>query len=340
MLAFKEDDYNAFCEDCESAVTDINDAEEIISGKIFPAYQLKSLGESFSRRMAWWKRVCAPIHKIYVAETEFLKRLKDWVDYLYEKKELTSEILIMCQEIIDTTDLAARKAKCYFGEPVMDQPSLKRGRPQVRNLVRLHWKVHDEIEKNHKLPEDLRLNCTSKLSNAMMSLKWIWGIVVSYSRKDRDDLIRLLEIVEPKLKEHHIHVWWDKRIGTGCSWGEEIEEEFTRRDLAVTLVSKEFFKSEFIKDKEVGVLTARRQDRKKGVVIYPIILDVCNWKQHKWIDPTQYLPSNGKSVRKDFTDEEKFKELGAKIAIELTDIMDKLSNPHEAIRYMRSYERA
>ncbi|MCD4742938.1 MAG: toll/interleukin-1 receptor domain-containing protein [Desulfobacteraceae bacterium] len=289
-----------------------------------------------------WYNLFSPIREIYFAEKGFVGDLLTCVG----KHGCTKAKFAAFNNFIAKTDSAAKAAKDAFPVAYMQAMNLTRGRPELRELVRSHWAVYDEVEKNRNFPSGAsnrflkQLSRKDKPRGPLEKLEWIWGIVVSYSRKERDDLVRLLEIVEKELRKRHVHVWWDKEVDPACSWGEEIEEAFTGRDLAVTLISKTFFKSEFIKDKEVGVLTARRQRKDSGVVIFPIILELCNWKRYKWLKATQYLPANGKSIRQNFTDEESFNELAAEIARKIMGIMDSLSTRDGAERYMKSYERA
>lgn len=205
-------------------------------------------------------------------------------------------------------------------------------------MVRSHWELHDEIKKNDKLPEDIREAFSFQLSNAMVPLKWIWGIVVCYARDDSEDLNKLIDILKSGFESNHINIFYDNYTKTGVDWQNKLNHEFSIRDLALVLVSQLTLDSDFIQKEEVGLLRKRRLADNMGVVIYPIILDECNWQEHDWLKTTQFLPSDNKTIRQHYNSKDAFSELGKRIADEIHDIMKMLSDPEQVPEFLGQYE--
>lgn len=346
MPAASNEEIEKFVKNCEVTIERIKSNLEEITEATLCYEDYDDYKDDVCPYRKLWFDVYESIKVIYKAELMFLDGLKIRV----RKRCTTKTELTTFNKFITKTDKTAKLAKGLCANAYMLSTSLASGRPELRELVRSHWTVYDEVKKNKRWPKDIKkkkerflkqLCAEDAKSGALVELEWVWGIVVSFSRKDRADLKKLLEIIEPKLSEKHIHIWYDKEILTGRPWEKIIKTEFNRRDLAVTLVSEAFInkKSKFIHKVEVELLKSRRQDWEKGVVIYPIILEVCNWENHKWLKATQYLPANGKSIRKDFADKDKFNELGTQIACEIIDIMGKLSKSNKTLEFKGPYER-
>jgi len=95
-------------------------------------------------------------------------------------------------------------------------------------------------------------------------------VFVSYSRKDRKWLDRLLVIFKPLQRSSSLTVWADVDIGVGALWRTELEKALDRALVAVLLVSADFLASDFIMDEEVPKLLRNAEER--GTIIMPVIL--------------------------------------------------------------------
>ena len=340
MPAVKEVDYHEFLTDSKQTIDQIDKDRGNISARIREMKNIKSFRKVFQQSKLWWYGVSEKINMIFECESGFLSSQEAWVVEQYEDNTLTPEILEMCHEILSTTDREAQRAKDVLrGAPAKYSPSLKCGRPQLRDVVRSHWELHDEIKKNHSLPEDIREgHDLLSLRRALESLKWIWGVVVCYARDDSEDLNKLIDILKPRFESNHIDIFYDDYIKTGADWQKKLNHEFSIRDLALVLVSQLTLDSEFIQKEEVGLLRKRRLADNMGVVIYPIILDECNWQEYDWLKTTQFLPSDNKTIRQHYNSEDAFSELGKRIADEIHDIMKMLSDREQVPEFLARYE--
>ena len=89
---------------------------------------------------------------------------------------------------------------------------------------------------------------------------------------------RLLEMLEPLELQGMAATWSDKRIEPGADWHQSIQDTLEQVWAAVLLVSPAFLRSKYIRNSEVPVLL--KQAKERGVVILPIVLRPCLYKQH------------------------------------------------------------
>lgn len=123
-------------------------------------------------------------------------------------------------------------------------------------------------------------------------------IFISYSHKDeiwKDRLKSHLGVLE---QENRISVWDDRKIDAGDTWYPEIEAAMQKAAVAVCLISADYLASNFVTKEEVPYLLERR--RCDDMVILPVLLRPCFWEIVSWIEETQMLPRDGKSVLVDY----------------------------------------
>lgn len=115
-------------------------------------------------------------------------------------------------------------------------------------------------------------------------------IFISYSREDKEWVTMLTGHLE-MLKHRGVDYWLDEHIRTGDSWNLEIETEMNRCSVAVCLISKAFLKSSYIRENEIPIMLKRR---KKGLIIFPVLLEKCLWEHVPWLSEIQMYPKDGK----------------------------------------------
>lgn len=101
-------------------------------------------------------------------------------------------------------------------------------------------------------------------------------VFISYSRDDKSQLDRLLQMLSPLQREQPNTIWWDGVIKAGQEWRLEIQNALARAKVAVLLVSPGFLASEFILKEELPVLL--RAARQEGVSILWCLVRTCNYE--------------------------------------------------------------
>lgn len=100
-------------------------------------------------------------------------------------------------------------------------------------------------------------------------------LFISYSRKDREVLDRLLVHLRPLEREELIDAWNDTRLEAGSNWKKEVEAALERARAAILLVSADFLASDFIVNNELPPLLENAE--RKGTTIIPVIIQPCRY---------------------------------------------------------------
>jgi hypothetical protein len=95
-------------------------------------------------------------------------------------------------------------------------------------------------------------------------------VFISYSHADKEWLERLKRHLKPLVREGQLDCWDDALIQPGDDWQQEIRTALDAAQVAVLLISADFFASDFIDETELPPLLAAAQA--KGVRILPVIL--------------------------------------------------------------------
>jgi len=102
-------------------------------------------------------------------------------------------------------------------------------------------------------------------------------VFVSYSRRDKQWLDRVLVYLKPLDLKGAIDVWADTRIAKGGRWRDEIREAIGSAEVAVLLVSADFLASDFIRNEELPPLLEAAESG--SLAILPIIIGPCRYEQ-------------------------------------------------------------
>ena len=102
-------------------------------------------------------------------------------------------------------------------------------------------------------------------------------IFICYAREDCAHLQRFKVHLKPFERDGLIERWDDTRLVTGKNWGRDIETAIAWANVAVLLVSPDFFASDFINQIELPRLLAAHQAH--GLILMPVILgDTSYWE--------------------------------------------------------------
>jgi hypothetical protein len=95
-------------------------------------------------------------------------------------------------------------------------------------------------------------------------------VFISYSHADKKWLERLKKHLKPVVRGGRLEYWDDTHIQPGDDWQREIRTALDTAQVAVLLISADFFASDFIDETELPPLLTAAQA--KGVRILPVIL--------------------------------------------------------------------
>src|SRR3954454_15942751 len=95
-------------------------------------------------------------------------------------------------------------------------------------------------------------------------------VFISYSHADKEWLERLKRHLKPLVREGNLDYWDDTHIRPGDDWKQEIQNALDTAQVAVLLISADFFASDFIDETELPPLLDAA--KAKGVRILPVIL--------------------------------------------------------------------
>ncbi len=143
-------------------------------------------------------------------------------------------------------------------------------------------------------------------------------IFISYKHHDYDEQImkELVAFIEKEVERAGGEIWTDKQIRVGDYWDTAIRQELARTQIALVLVSQDYLNSPYITDVELSSFITDR--RRKGLLIFPIILSSCLWQNYPWLAETQFLPTDG-TLDYEYADRGKRNRLYTEIARQLVE---------------------
>lgn len=131
-------------------------------------------------------------------------------------------------------------------------------------------------------------------------------LFISYSHDDSvyfNELSNGLKKVVKNSKKYEWSIWDDTKIHVGTFWDEEIQNNIENCNVALLLVSIGFMSSNYIKEKEFNVFKQKYEE--KGILIFPIVFNPCDFSQWEDLSKLQFFKPNGKEYGKaeikDFT---------------------------------------
>ncbi len=103
-------------------------------------------------------------------------------------------------------------------------------------------------------------------------------VFISYSHADKEWLDRLKRHLKPLVREGNLDCWDDTHIRPGDDWKQEIQHALDTAQVAVLLISADFFASDFIDETELPPLLDAA--KAKGVRILPVILSASRFARN------------------------------------------------------------
>ncbi|HEV7920381.1 MAG TPA: AAA family ATPase [Thermoanaerobaculia bacterium] len=147
-------------------------------------------------------------------------------------------------------------------------------------------------------------------------------VFVSYSHKDpaylRDD--SLLGFLKGLGEDGGVEFWTDERITASSLWNDEIRRGLETSDIALVLVSQAFLDSPYCT--QIEIESFLDSCRKRGLLIFPVVLSPCEWERHEWLATRQFLPGGSETIEEHYTEPGKQKRLFLRIRKELRQAVE------------------
>ncbi|MBP7796805.1 MAG: TIR domain-containing protein [Elusimicrobiales bacterium] len=118
-------------------------------------------------------------------------------------------------------------------------------------------------------------------------------LFISYSHLDEKYVKEFIKHITPLKTEGLIEDWYDRKIAAGQDFRNKIDENFEKADIICLFISANFLASKECLQEKANAIGLKR---KKGVVIIPIIVSRCGWKDDKDLSKLLALPTDGNPV--------------------------------------------
>ena len=121
------------------------------------------------------------------------------------------------------------------------------------------------------------------------------SLFYSYSHKDqkyREEMEKALTLL--KVQDEILQDWSDRRILPGESISKKIEQQFAKTDVFVFLVSMNFIASQPCRDE--WNRACELAELNPTIVLVPIILSDCSWRDFENMGDKKALPEDGKPI--------------------------------------------
>jgi TIR domain len=149
-----------------------------------------------------------------------------------------------------------------FGTPILEKPILERTE-QAQSAI--------------SGPQGAVFICYAHTDNQSQDPKQRW-------------LDRLLEFLQPLVRQQALTIWSDEDIKIGDQWHERIRSQLEISRAVVLLVSPGFLASEYIANSELPVLLKNASDR--GATVLPVIISPCLYEEAVFKYPDAKLGPN------------------------------------------------
>lgn len=142
-------------------------------------------------------------------------------------------------------------------------------------------------------------------------------IFVSYAHEDSVWAQRTMKALSLLKRSKKAEVWIDRDLSAGDKWKMEISKAISKSNVALLLLSNDFFCSDFILDTELPMIFAERERRKLS--LFPLLVRPCAFEQHNELKEFQLFNSPDKSLASldDWKAEEELSRLAREIATPL-----------------------
>lgn len=142
------------------------------------------------------------------------------------------------------------------------------------------------------------------------------NVFVSYSHADDPKWLKRVQVhLKPLARDGRLDLWDDQRIKAGDKWRDEIKQAIECADVAVLLISADFYASDFIAEKELPKLLEAAQGD-KGLVVIGVHINYSHFEDDEVLSVYQTInrPNRPLEALENRGEEEKvFQELARRI---------------------------
>lgn len=123
------------------------------------------------------------------------------------------------------------------------------------------------------------------------------NIFISYTHTDEEFMKRLKNHFVTKERNNQVKIWSDTNIEAGIELWEEINSNFNKSNIVLTLISVDYLNSKSCVNGELTKALNRRKSDKNFRVI-PIIVRPCDWVDFENLGTYKALPHDGYPISK------------------------------------------
>ena len=161
-------------------------------------------------------------------------------------------------------------------------------------------------------------------------------LFISYSHDDEDNYIKYFEKHITPLRDNGlIEDWHDRKILPGKDYQDKIDNKLEDADIICLFISPNFLASSACKEE---IKNSLELQRKRGIVVLPIILSSCGWKDYKDISSLLALPKDGIPIENWNSKNEAWLNVyeGLKTVIEQENMMKQLKITDEFYDFLQN----
>lgn len=118
-------------------------------------------------------------------------------------------------------------------------------------------------------------------------------VFISYCHQDEYLINEFKKHIHPLCADKKISIWQDRMIVSGEDWKSKIFKNLNDSDIICLFISANFLASNSCIE-ELNI--SKELKEKKDVIVIPIILADCAWKDNSFIANTLVLPEDGKAI--------------------------------------------
>ncbi len=119
------------------------------------------------------------------------------------------------------------------------------------------------------------------------------NVFLSYSHYDESHIKEFNKHINNLTENVLIDLWWDRKILGVINYDEEIKSKINTADIILLFMSANYLSSSSCLGEKETALNLRK---KNGVIVIPIILSSCSWKDCGLIYLLQVLPQDGNPI--------------------------------------------